>query len=453
MFHSVNPTTEKLFLQTPFFSSADIEKALDCSEQAFADWSVKKNKTLYVQALADALKKNQVSLSQLMTQEMGKPIKQARAEIDKSILLCEYTVKHADSFLMAQKHLPDSPKGSYVVYQPLGIILGIMPWNFPVWQVCRFALPTLLGGNTVLIKHAPNVMGCAVQLEKIFQQAGFPNGVYQNLPISVEQTEKIITDRRLRGVSLTGSVKAGRSVSALAGRYLKKTVLELGGSDPYLILDSADVKMATPECVTARMFNNGQSCIAAKRLIVTKKNADYFIDCFLESIKSYVMGDPILPETTLGPLACLDLRQLLQKQVEKLKTRAELLLGGHYPKKKGWFYPPTVLVSRDVSFAKKFQEELFGPVAFIIVVSNEEEGIEVANHSCYGLGSAVFGSDQKRAEWVAREKIQAGVCVVNKGLHSHPALPFGGVKDSGYGRELSQWGFYEFVNIKTIQLG
>ena len=455
MLHSVNPYTEEQFSSFPELSPSELNTALDLASQAAALWSKQtiKARTQCVLTLAKELARHKKELALLMTQEMGKPIGQAEAEIQKSISLCQYTAGHAELFLRPRTKLPSAPAGAYVVYRPLGVILGIMPWNFPVWQVCRFALPALLSGNTVLIKHAPNVTGSALCLQKIFLKAGFPKGVYQNLVISVPQTALVIQDQRVQGVSLTGSVKAGREAASLAGRFLKKTVLELGGSDAYLILDSADLELASQECVSSRMINNGQSCIAAKRFIVTQKNADSFIDKVLQKMKYYKMDDPSLPAANLGPCARKDLRLLLHQQVEQLKVHAELVLGGEVPQRKGYFYPPTVLASRKGrGEAASFQEELFGPAALVIVVGDEEEGIEAANQSCYGLGAGVFGADLEKAERIARDHLHAGACVVNKALHSHPALPFGGIKDSGYGRELAEWGFYEFMNIKTIQI-
>ncbi len=451
MFVIINPFTEERFATFSALSETELEKSVSSATQAQNLWSISKKKISQLTQFAKVLQNNQDSLACLVTKAMGKPQRQAQAEVKKSVQLCQYMIKYAEQFLAPQTNLPSAPALSYICFQPLGVILGIMPWNFPVWQVCRFAFPALLSGNTVLVKHAPNVMSIAVELEKLFLQAGFPSGVYSNIRISEEQTQKLIQDFRIRGVSLTGSVKAGRAVASTAGQYLKKTVLELGGSDAYLILDLVDLPHAVKECVGSRMVNNGQSCIAAKRFIVTQKNADDFIDQVITAMKAFAMGDPSIDSTTLGPLARKDLRDRLHTQVQMLKQKgASLLLGGQVPDRKGYFYPPTVLVSRKGDCVKT-DEELFGPVAHIIVVDSEEEGIKVANSSSYGLGSAVFGTDVEKAQYIARDLLQAGAGVVNCALHSHPALPFGGIKDSGYGRELSSWGFYEFVNIKTIQ--
>ncbi len=455
MFRSINPFTEEQFGETPTLLDQELEKKLSLSMHAFSAWSHLdiKEKLVFVQNLKTILREEKQTLSLLITQEMGKPLKQSLTEVEKCVQLCEYVSEQAPAFLKDKTHLPSTPKNSYVSFQPLGLILGIMPWNFPCWQVFRFALPVLLGGNTVLVKHAPNVMLCAVQLEALFLKAGFPSGVYQNLPISIEQTKKVISDSRIQGVSLTGSVRAGRAVATLSGQYLKKTVLELGGSDPYVILDSADLDLASAECVASRMNNSGQSCISAKRFIVTSQNAKTFTDLIVKKMKQYKMGDPMLPDTRLGPLARADLRENLHKQVSHLKKKgACALLGAYLPKEKGYFYPPTILKSDTIDNVFDFKEELFGPVAWMIFVPDEKSALRTANASPYGLGSAIFCRDTKKAERWARNYLQAGSSVVNQALHSHSALPFGGIKDSGYGRELSGYGFYEFMNVKTISI-
>ena len=455
MFQSINPFTEEKFSEIPALSHQELEAKLNLSHQVFADWSNRhlKERLTFVRSLAGSMDKKKEKLASLITTEMGKPLRQSLSEIEKCLWFCEYIIEQAPFILADKVKLPCAPEKSYVMHQALGVILGIMPWNFPFWQVFRFALPTIIGGNTVLVKHAPNVMLCAIELENLFIKAGFPLGTYQNIPISAEQTEKVITSRYLKGVSLTGSVEAGRAVAALSGQHLKKSLLELGGSDPYLVLDSADLELAAKECVLSRMNNGGQSCIAAKRFIVTKKNEEAFISLVKGEMNTYKMGDPGLKETHLGPLARKDLRDRLDSQVNYLIDKgATLLLGGQVPDRRGYFYPPTILKSSAFSVVSSFEEELFGPVAFVVVVSSEEEAVETANASPYGLGAAIFSRDIVKAEKLAREKIQVGSCVVNQALHSHPALPFGGIKDSGYGRELSAWGFYEFVNVKTIQV-
>ncbi len=453
MFPSINPFTEDLFAETAPLSDTKTQEKLSLSYQVFTDWSrlSVEERAKYVQKLIPILQKEKPRLALLITREMGKPIQQSEAEIEKCARLCLYTAEQAPHILKDQTRLPSAPENSYITCQALGPVLGIMPWNFPFWQVFRFALPALISGNTALIKPAPNVMLCSAELERIFVSAGFPLGVYLNLPVSVTQTEKIITDKRVKGVSLTGSVKAGRAVAGLAGRHLKKTVLELGGSDPYLILDSADLQLSAKECTLSRMNNSGQSCISAKRCIVTKKNAEEFAVLLKKEMAGYKMGDPLLKATNLGPLARKDIRERLHTQTRALiKKGAQVLMGGEPPAFRGYFYPPTVLsVSHS---APAFEEELFGPVILLITVPDEKQALQTANNSPYGLGAVVFSQDLEKAEKWARRGLDAGFCAVNQALHSHPALPFGGIKDSGYGRELSAYGFYEFLNVKTVSL-
>ena len=379
MFLSINPFTEEPFGETSPLSDSEQEKKLSLSSKAFKTWGQLswEKKKAFVENLSHLLKQEKSRLAFLITKEMGKPLRQAEKEIEKCASLCDYTAQMGKIFLSDELHLPQAPQKAYVTYQPLGVILGIMPWNFPFWQVFRFAVPTVLVGNTVVVKQAPNVMLCGKELEKLFISAGFPIGVYQNLAISVEQVSRVIADQRIRGVSLTGSVKAGRAVSSLAGQHLKKTVLELGGSDPYLILDSADLELSAKECVLSRMNNNGQSCIAAKRLIVTQKQAEEFSVLVKQEMQKYQLGNPMHLGTLLGPLARKDLRDLLHHQVQTLKSKGmNILLGGEVPAQKGYFYPPTVLMG-PASLVVDFEEELFGPVVLIIVVSDEEEALRV----------------------------------------------------------------------------
>ena len=337
-----------------------------------------RKRVLLIKNLSRTLRSHHKHLSHIITQEMGKPIKQSQAEINKCILLSTWCTKHAIAILRETKAAPPAPSG-YISYQPMGTIFGIMPWNFPFWQVFRFAIPTLLTGNTVLIKHAPNVLLAAQALETIFLQAGIPPGVYQNLVISETQCKKVIA--QVQGISLTGSRKAGAVIASLAGKHIKKCLMELGGSDPYIILNDADLSKASICCVSSRMNNNGQSCIAAKRWIVTNKVSKRFTQLVIEKIQKYKMGNPFLEDTTLGPLARSDLRKTLHRQVKALVKRGgRLLVGGYIPKNKGFFYPPTILrISKTLAMQKEALEELFGPVAILIPVDNEAEAIKVAN--------------------------------------------------------------------------
>lgn len=409
-------------------------------------------------ARADCMRKagkilydRQEEFATLMSREMGKVRTQARAEVEKCAWNCLYYADHAERFLQDEFVATDAAK-SYVHHEPLGVILAIMPWNFPFWQVIRFAAPALMAGNTALLKHASNVPGCALALEEIFRDAGFPQGAFSALLIPTESVESIIAHRLVRAVTLTGSTRAGAAVGAAAGKYLKKTVLELGGSDPYLILADADLELAAQVCTRSRMQNNGQSCIAAKRFIVVKEVYDDFLALLVEKMKAYEMGDPLDDTTQLGPLARTDLRDELHEQVQRsIELGAHCILGGKVPARPGAFYPPTILteVRKD---SPAYHEELFGPVASVIKAWDEEEAILIANDTDFGLGAAVFSRDTDRAERIAREQLRAGCVFVNGMVKSDPRLPFGGIKDSGYGRELSHQGIKEFVNIKTVYL-
>lgn len=407
-----------------------------------AEWMRKAGKILY---------DRQEEFATLMTREMGKVRKQARAEVEKCAWNCLYYADHAEGFLRDEFVATDAAK-SYVHHEPLGVILAVMPWNFPFWQVVRFAAPALMAGNTALLKHASNVPGCALALEEIFREAGFPTGAFSALLIPTEAVEGVIAHRLVRAVTLTGSERAGAAVAAAAGKHLKKAVLELGGSDPYLVLADADLELAAQVCTRSRMQNNGQSCIAAKRFIVVREVYEDFLALLIEKMEAYEMGDPLDDQTMLGPLARADLRDELHNQVKRsLELGAHCVLGGYIPERAGAYYPPTILteVRKD---SPAYHEELFGPVASVIKAWDEEEAIMIANDTDFGLGGAVFSRDTERAERIAREQLRAGCVFVNSMVKSDPRLPFGGIKDSGFGRELSHHGLKEFVNIKTVYL-
>jgi succinate-semialdehyde dehydrogenase/glutarate-semialdehyde dehydrogenase len=387
--------------------------------------------------------------SKLMTLEMGKPIAQSRAEVEKCAWVCEYYAENAEKFLGDELISTDASK-SFVSFQPLGIVLAVMPWNFPFWQVFRFAAPGLMAGNAGILKHASNVSGCALAIEEVFREAGFPENLFSTILVPSSQMEEVIKNEKIKAVTLTGSVPAGKAVAKTAGSVLKKTVMELGGSDPYLILEDADLEMASDTCVTARLINGGQSCIAAKRFIVVEKVYDSFEKLYLEKMKSKKMGDPFDEANHIGPQASVPLRDELHLQVEKsIELGAKLLLGGKIPEMRGAWYPPTVLTNVKKGMPA-YDEELFGPVAALIKAKDEAEAIEIANDSIFGLGAAVFTKDVNRGEKIAKEKIEAGCCFVNAFVKSDPRLPFGGIKESGYGRELSSFGIREFVNIKSV---
>jgi succinate-semialdehyde dehydrogenase/glutarate-semialdehyde dehydrogenase len=398
---------------------------------------------------ANVLRRKKEQYSKLMTLEMGKPIAQSRAEVDKCAWVCEYYAANAEKFLTNELISTDASK-SFVTFQPLGIVLAVMPWNFPFWQVFRFAAPGLMAGNAGILKHASNVSGCALAIEEVFREAGFPKNLFRTILVPSAQMEDVIRNEKIKAVTLTGSVPAGKAVAKTASSVLKKTVMELGGSDPYIILEDADLEMAAETCVTARLINGGQSCIAAKRFIAVERIYDSFEKLFVEKMKSKKMGNPFDESNHIGPQASISLRDELHQQVEKsVELGAKLLVGGKIPETKGAYYPPTVL-SNVKKGMPAYNEELFGPVAALIKAKDENEAIEIANDTIFGLGAAVFTNDVKRGERIAKEKINAGCCFVNAFVKSDPRLPFGGIKESGYGRELSSFGIREFVNIKTV---
>lgn len=380
---------------------------------------------------------------------MGKPVAQSLAEVEKCAWACDYYADNAAGFLAPEIVATDARK-SYVSCQPLGVVFGIMPWNFPFWQAFRTAIPSMLAGNTFLLKPAPGVPGCGRAVLEIFRAAGFDSSFFAGAFIPDEICAQVIACPEVRVVAFTGSVRGGRAVAEAAGRALKKTLLELGGSDAYVILRDAPLETAAKACALSRMIGNGQSCIAAKRFIVEEAIADAFESLLTAEMKSFQMGDPLDPRVTLGPLARADLRGLLDDQVrESLRAGARLLLGGAIPQGAGWFYPPTVLTGVKPGM-RAFDEELFGPVAAVIRARDADEAVALANQSSYGLGAAVFTADAARGEVMAREMLDAGLCFVNSHVRSDPRLPFGGVKNSGYGRELGFWGIREFVNLKTV---
>jgi succinate-semialdehyde dehydrogenase/glutarate-semialdehyde dehydrogenase len=397
---------------------------------------------------AAILRDQKDAFAKLMAEEMGKPLKQGIAEAEKSALGCDYYAEHAEAHLASELTRTEASK-SYVAFDPLGVVLAVMPWNFPFWQVFRFAAPALMAGNAGVLKHASNVPGCALAIEKVFVDAGFPKGVFRTLLIGSKQVKAIIEHPLVSAVTLTGSTPAGKAVAAQAGAVVKKTVLELGGSDPYLVLEDADLDLAVNTCVTSRLINSGQSCVNAKRFIVVEPLVDAFTEKFVAAMKAKKMGDPLADGTDIGPQSRPDLRDELHKQVtDSVAKGARLLLGGAIPPGNGSFYPPTVLTDVRKGMPA-YDEELFGPVAAIIKAPNEAEAICMANDNIFGLGAAVFTKDVARGERVARE-LEAGCTFVNTLVASDPRLPFGGIKESGYGRELGSYGIREFVNIKTV---
>lgn len=452
MAKSINPADGKEIKNYPDMSIEEVNQIIIKTNDAFLDWRRTDflTRSEKMKSAAKILLDKKDKYAEIMTLEMGKPVKQSIAEVEKCSWVCDYYADNAEKFLSNEEIKTDASK-SYVAYEPLGIILAVMPWNFPFWQVFRFAAPNLMAGNAGILKHASNVSGCALAIEEIFNEAGFPPDLFRSIILPSEKMETIIKNKNIKAVTLTGSVPAGKSVASIAGSVLKKTVLELGGSDPYLILEDADLDSAVETCVNARLINSGQSCIAAKRFIAVKNIYEKFEEMFVQKMKEKKMGDPF-DDVDLGPQASVKLRNELHTQVTKsVEMGARLLLGGTISNEKGAFYPPTVLsnVSRGMP---AYNEELFGPAAALILAEDEEEGIKIANDSSFGLGAAVFTNDLEKGKRIAEKRLNAGACFVNTFVKSDPRLPFGGINESGYGRELSPFGIKEFVNIKTVYM-
>ena len=447
---TVNPSTGKAMKTYEDMTS---EHAAATIAKAHAAWRTWRDTSFGTRAAlmkkaAGVLRQRNHDLARLMAEEMGKPLAQGNAEVEKCAWACDYYADHAESHLAPDVIATENTK-SYAAFEALGVVLAIMPWNFPLWQVFRFAAPALMAGNVGVLKHASNVPGCALAIESIFQEAGFPPDVFRTLLIGSKQVQAVIEHPLVRAVTLTGSTPAGKAVASQAGAVLKKTVLELGGSDAYVVLDDADVEAAATTCVNSRLINAGQSCIAAKRFVVVKPILEAFTARFVALMKSRKVGDPLTEGTEVGPQARHDLRDALHKQVRASVERgATLLLGGEIPPGEGAFYPPTVLTQVRPGMPA-YDEELFGPVAAIIEAKDEDDAVRIANDTVFGLGAAVFTKNAARGERVAR-RLDAGATFVNALVASDPRLPFGGIKDSGYGRELGTYGIKEFVNIKTV---
>ena len=453
MLTSINPANNRLIRSYDEMTIEESEKIILLADIAFTSWreTAFERRSELMKNAAKVLRKNSEEYSALMTIEMGKPIVQSRAEVEKCALVCEYYANNAEKFL-ADEIINTEATKSFVSYQPLGVILAVMPWNFPFWQVFRFAAPNLMAGNAGLLKHASNVSGCALAIEDVFRKAGFPENLFRTLLVTSKNVKGIISNEKVQAITLTGSVPAGKSVAALAGSLIKKTVLELGGSDPYVILEDADLEVAAMSCVTSRLINGGQSCIAAKRFIIVESVYDEFEKLYLKIMSEKKMGDPSDEKNDVGPQASIQLRDELHDQVlRSVNQGAKLILGGYIPEMVGAYYSPTIISNVKPGMAA-FDEELFGPVAALIKAKDEDEAIELANKSIFGLGAAVFTKDLKRGERIAKEKLNAGCCFVNDFVKSDPRLPFGGIKESGYGRELSPFGIKEFVNIKTVYI-
>jgi len=447
---SINPATGIIIQQYDEHSLSQCDEIVD---KVFDEWqwwkqtSIAERKVLMLNAAA-VLRKRKGEFAKLMTLEMGKVIKESEAEVEKSAWVCDYYAEHAGQFLADEMIESDATK-SFVSFGPLGPVLAVMPWNFPFWQVFRFAAPTLMAGNAGLLKHASNVPGCALAIENIFREAGFPKNLLRILMIPGKDVEHVIRNDKVRAATFTGSELAGSKVASAAGKYLKKTVMELGGSDPFIVLKDANLDKCAQTAVTARMLNTGQSCIAAKRFIVEAEVYDAFIDKVKGIISALKIGDPLDAESQFGPLARMDLLEDIDRQVqESVGQGAKLELGGDRMNGEGFYYQPTLLSGVSQSMPV-FTEETFGPVMAVMQVSSSEEAIEVANNCFYGLGGSLWTEDIEKGIRIARQ-IESGAVFVNGMTKSDPRLPFGGIKRSGYGRELSHYGIKEFVNIKTI---
>lgn len=449
--HSTDPTTGEVFASYPDTSPEDVALHIETADRRQREWLTTplKDRSERMLRLADVLEDRRDELAVLMAREMGKPVSQGRAEVDKCASACRYYAQEAEAILK-DEHIATDRSKSYVTYRPLGVILAVMPWNFPLWQVIRFVAPALMAGNAGVLKHASNVTGCAIAIDQMVVESGFPDGLFRTLVVPSTRVAAIIEHPSIAAVTLTGSDAAGRAVASKAGQELKKTVLELGGSDPYLILEDADMDLAVRACSFGRLLNGGQSCIAAKRFIVHRSIVDEFTEKLTNAMTDYKVGNPLDDDTEMGPMARADLRDDLHDQVRRsVDAGAELITGGTVPEGPGAFYPPTVL-SKVKPGMPAYHEEIFGPVASIISFNDENEAIAIANDTVFGLGGAVFTRDVERGESIARDRIDAGSVFVNTFVASDPRLPFGGIKASGYGRELSHIGMREFLNVKTI---
>lgn len=448
---SINPATEAVIATYPIATKGQLDKAVRRAETAFDAWRKTpiKERAKVLKNIARQLRRQQKELAVLATTEMGKPIAQSMAEVEKCAISLEFYALNGAAFLKDEMVITDARK-SYVSFQPLGIVLAIMPWNFPYWQVFRAMGPILMSGNTMLLKHASNVSGCALAIEKVLQAANSPTGLFQTLLLPSTHIADLIADKAIAAVTLTGSTEAGQKVASIAGAHIKTQVLELGGSDAYIILEDADMDLAVKTCVDGRLVNSGQSCVAAKRFVVVKSVKKAFERKMVTLMEAAKYGDPFNSANKIGPMARPDLRDQLHEQVMKsIEKGAKLLCGGFIPEIKGAYYPPTVLTNVKKGMPA-YDEELFGPVAAIIEAKQEQDAIRIANDSIYGLGAGIFSRNIKRAEEIAAKELQAGNCFVNAFVHSDPRLPFGGVKQSGYGRELSGYGIRAFVNVKTV---
>ncbi len=450
---AINPATDELLKEYPEHSLQEVKQIINQVQEEFHAWRQVSfvQRAALMKKAANILRQKKEEFALLITREMGKVIRESRAEVEKCAWVCDYYAENAEKFL-AKEYVETDAKQSYIAYEPLGIVLAIMPWNFPFWQVFRFAAPALMAGNAGLLKHASNVPGCALAIENVFKEAGFPENLFRTLLIKPNLIPEVIQDVHVQAVTLTGSEPAGAAVASMAGKEIKKTVLELGGSDPFIVLEDADLDKAISTAVQARMINTGQSCIAAKRFIVVDSVLKTFETTMVEKMSSLRPGNPEDENVDVGPLARPDLVKELDLQVKKsIEKGAKLLLGGKQIPGNGNFYEPTVITNVKKGMPV-YEEETFGPVAAVIPVQDEDEALAVANDSRFGLGASLWTQDIEKAKVLARE-IRSGSVFINGLVKSDPRLPFGGIKKSGYGRELSYHGIREFVNIKTVWIG
>ncbi|MGB7861737.1 MAG: NAD-dependent succinate-semialdehyde dehydrogenase [Acidimicrobiia bacterium] len=451
MISSISPTDGRLLAEYEETTPEQVQTQIEVASQLQEQWEQVAigERAIPMRRMADLLETHRHELGELMADEMGKPVAQGVAEAEKCAWVCRHYADNAQRILEDEAISADRTK-SYVAYRPLGVVLAVMPWNFPLWQVYRFMAPALMAGNAGLLKHASNVTGCALWIDRLAGEAGFPDGLFRSLVLPSSRVGEVLEHPDVVAVTLTGSDPAGRAVASKAGSLLKKTVLELGGSDPYIVLADADLEMAAATCSTSRLINGGQSCIAAKRFIVEESVVDEFTTLFADQLSGAVLGDPRDPATTLGPMARVDLRDELHDQVERsVAAGARLVIGGRKPEGPGAFYPSTLLADVSEGMAV-YHEETFGPVAAVIAAKDLDDAVRIANDSDFGLGAAIFTSDLALGEKVARDRLQAGACFVNAFVASDPRLPFGGIKMSGYGRELADIGMREFLNAKTV---
>jgi len=451
---TINPATGKEIQSYDTMTNDEMNMAIESCHEAFLEWKMKpaEERAKIIVNIGKELDKNKDKLAKLMTEEMGKLEKQGHQEIELCSAICDYTAENGPKSLQdEERELPEGGKG-FITYSPMGVIYGIQPWNFPTYQVVRYSIANLMAGNGVLLKHAENVTGTGILLEQIYKDAGLPENLFKTLVISHDQSDEVIENKRVRGVTLTGSPSAGRIIGEKAGKALKKTVLELGSNDAYIVLDDADLDLAVKTCVQGRLYNNGETCVAAKRFIVVDAVYDKFRDAFVEQMKNIKAGDPTSEDSDLGPMARKDLREELHEQVEEsVKKGAKILCGGKLPEGDGFYYPATVLENLEPG-QPAYDDELFGPVASLIKAKDTDDAMRIANDSRFGLGGGIFSKDEAKAKELAQMHFDTGMVFINSFGLAKPNMPFGGVKDSGYGREHGGFGLHEFVNAKSVMM-